>query len=297
MKTSPIALFVYNRPNLTRHVLLALRKNKLFRSSKLFIFSDGPKDDDSEKSVKKVRNVLSNYNNLKNIYISLNKDNKGLSTSIITGVSNILSDFKSVIVLEDDLITSTYFLKYMNNGLSLYENETDVASIHSYFYPVNSINQLPNYFFLKGADCWGWATWRDRWDLFENNPNELLNKINSMNLSNEFSLEKRAGFYNMLKDTSKGKIDSWAIRWHASMYLQNKLTLYPKVSFIHNIGNDGSGTHKAKTDSFKTKINLNFDGIKNVQLTENLIAREELANFMLKIREPLYKRLLNKFII
>ena len=297
MKTSPIVLFVYNRPNLTRHVLLALRKNKLFRSSKLFIFSDGPKDDDSEKSVKKVRNVLSNYNNLKNIYISLNKDNKGLSTSIITGVSNILSDFKSVIVLEDDLITSTYFLKYMNTGLSLYENETDVASIHSYFYPVNSINQLPNYFFLKGADCWGWATWRDRWDLFENNPNELLNKINSMNLSNEFSLEKRAGFYNMLRDTSKGKIDSWAIRWHASMYLQNKLTLYPKVSFIHNIGNDGSGTHKAKTDSFKTKINLNFDGIKNVQLTENLIAREELANFMLKIREPLYKRLLNKFII
>ena len=297
MKTSPIALFVYNRPNLTRHVLLALRKNKLFRSSKLFIFSDGPKDDDSEKSVKKVRNVLSNYNNLKNIYISLNKDNKGLSTSIITGVSNILSDFKSVIVLEDDLITSTYFLKYMNTGLSLYENETDVASIHSYFYPVNSINQLPNYFFLKGADCWGWATWRDRWDLFENNPNELLNKINSMNLSNEFSLEKRAGFYNMLKDTSKGKIDSWAIRWHASMYLQNKLTLYPKVSFIHNIGNDGSGTHKAKTDSFKTKINLNFDGIKNVQLTENLIAREELANFMLKIREPLYKRLLKKYII
>jgi len=297
LKTSPIALFVYNRPNLTRHVLLALRKNKLFRSSKLFIFSDGPKDDDSEKSVKKVRNVLSNYNNLKNIYISLNKDNKGLSTSIITGVSNILSDFKSVIVLEDDLITSTYFLKYMNNGLSLYENETDVASIHSYFYPVNSINQLPNYFFLKGADCWGWATWRDRWDLFENNPNELLNKINSMNLSNEFSLEKRAGFYNMLKDTSKGKIDSWAIRWHASMYLQNKLTLYPKVSFIHNIGNDGSGTHKAKTDSFKTKINLNFDGIKNVHLTENLIAREELANFMLKIREPLYKRLLKKYII
>ena len=296
MKTSPIVLFVYNRPNLTRHVLLALRKNKLFRSSKLFIFSDGPKDDDSEKSVKKVRNVLSNYNNLKNIYISLNKDNKGLSTSIITGVSDILSDFKSVIVLEDDLITSTYFLKYMNTGLSLYENETDVASIHSYFYPVNSINQLPNYFFLKGADCWGWATWRDRWDLFENNPNELLNKINSMNLSNEFSLEKRAGFYNMLKDTSKGKIDSWAIRWHASMYLQNKLTLYPKVSFIHNIGNDGSGTHKAKTDSFKTKINLNFDGIKNVQLTENLIAREELANFMLKIREPLYKRLLKKYI-
>ena len=197
--------------------------------------------------------------------------------------------------MEDDLITSTYFLKYMNTGLSLYENKTDVASIHSYFYPVNSINQLPNYFFLKGADGWGWATWRDRWDLFENNPNEVLNKINSMNLSNEFSLEKRAGFYNMLKDTSKGKIDSWAIRWHASMYLQNKLTLYPKVSFIHNIGNDGSGTHRAKTNSFKTKINLNFDGIKNVHLTENLIAREELANFMLKIREPFYKRLLKKY--
>ena len=297
MKTSPIALFVYNRPNLTRHVLLALQKNKLFRSSKLFIFSDGPKDNDSDKSVNKVRNVLSHYNNLKNINITLNKDNKGLSTSIITGVSNILSDFKSVIVLEDDLITSTYFLKYMNTGLSLYEKETDVASIHSYFYPVNSINQLPNYFFLKGADCWGWATWRDRWDLFENNPDKLLNKINSMNLSYEFSLEKRAGFYNMLKDTCKGKIDSWAIRWHASMYLQNKLTLYPKVSFIHNIGNDGSGTHKAKTDSFKTKINLNFDGIKNIQLTENLIAREKLANFMLKIREPLYKRLLKKYII
>ena len=232
MKTSPIALFVYNRPNLTRHVLLALRKNKLFRSSKLFIFSDGPKDNDSDKSVNKVRNVLSNYNNLKNINITLNKDNKGLSTSIITGVSNILSDFKSVIVLEDDLITSTYFLKYMNTGLSLYEKETDVASIHSYFYPVNSINQLPNYFFLKGADCWGWATWRDRWDLFENNPDKLLNKINSMNLSYEFSLEKRAGFYNMLKDTCREKlIHGRYDGMHLCIYKINLLYILRFLSF------------------------------------------------------------------
>ena len=74
-----------------------------------------------------------------------------------------------------------------------------------------------------------------------------------MNLSNEFSLEKRAGFYNMLKDTSKGKIDSWAIRWHASMYLQNKLTLYPKVSSFTISGTMGLEHIRLKLIHLKLK--------------------------------------------
>ena len=199
-----------------------------------------------------------------------------------------------MIVLEDDLITSPHFLKYMNDALKLLKNNQNVGSIHSYFYPIKHQNNIPNYFFLKGADCWGWATWHDRWKMFEKDGTILLNKIKGLGLVKEFSLENRTGFYKMLEDQIKGKNDSWAIRWHASMFLLNKYTLYPKISYIHNIGNDGYGTHKSDTNAFNTKLQMEYIQLNKIQVSENMIAREELANFMLSLRKPIYKNIISK---
>ena len=217
---APIALFVYKRIENTKQLIESLLKNDLAKDSDIFIFSDSAKNEKDYKEVEKVRGYLRQISRFKKIEIINRKKNLGLANSIISGASEVVKLYGKVIVLEDDLILSPYFLEYMNKGLVMYENVEEVISIHGYIYPLNKL--LPETFFLKGADCWGWATWKRGWDLFEHDTRKLLNEIYNRNLENEFDLNGAVNNMKMLKKQVKGEIDSWAIRWHASAFLKNK---------------------------------------------------------------------------
>ncbi len=158
MKLSKIALFVYNRPEHVKKAVESLVSNIGSNESELFIFSDGPKDEKDEKLVLAVRKILKEVRGFKKVKLIIRNENIGLSKSIISGISEVFENTDRIIVLEDDLVTSKYFLKFMNEGLEFYQNIEEVISIHGYVYPVNEV--LPQTFFLKGADCWGWATWK-----------------------------------------------------------------------------------------------------------------------------------------
>lgn len=155
---APVALFVYNRPWHSRQTIEALQANALARETELYIFSDGPRAEADVKKVEEVRNYLRSVEGFQSVHIVESNVNKGLAKSVIAGVTNVLQTNSNIIVLEDDMVTSAFFLTYMNRALELYKNETDVISIHGYIYPVKEA--LPETFFLKGADCWGWATWK-----------------------------------------------------------------------------------------------------------------------------------------
>ena len=237
---APIALFCYSRLNHLKRTVESLKLNNLSEESELYIFSDGPKDDKNILQVKKVREYINELDGFKSIEIIESITNKGLSRSIIEGVSYVLSNHEKLIVLEDDLESSKYFLTFMNDALNAYKNNTKVSCVHGYSYPIKN---LPNTFFLKGADCWGWGTWKDDWQLFEEDGKKLLNQIKAKNLAHEFNFYSLTRNIKMLSDQIIGKNDSWAIRWHASLFLKNKLCLFPGKTFIKNIGFDDSGIH------------------------------------------------------
>ena len=149
-------------------------------------------------------------------------------------------------------MTSRYFLRYMNEGLDLYEDQPDVICIHGYVYPGKQ--SLPETFLLKGADCWGWATWRRGWELFRTDGATLLEELERTALIREFDFDGTFPFSQMLRDQISGRNDSWAIRWYASAFLSNKLTLYPGRSLVHNIGNDSSGIHCEPSTFFDVQV-------------------------------------------
>ncbi|GHT84207.1 hypothetical protein FACS1894137_06970 [Spirochaetia bacterium] len=182
-----------------------------------------------------------------------------------------------MIVLEDDLITSPYFLTYMNDALNLYEQDERVVSIHGYVYPIKQ--KLPDYFFLRGADCWGWATWKRGWDLFNPDGQFLLNEIKKQKLEKHFNFNNTFNYTGMLQAQIDGKVSSWAIRWYASAFLENKYTLYPGMSFIENIGNDGSGTHRGSTEIFKTKFSDCYKPVPLVNVNDSVIARQSFIHY------------------
>ena len=279
MNLSPIVLFVYNRLWHTQQTIEALQKNELALESELFIYADNAKNDESLSKVKEVRNYLKTVDGFKNITIIERDKNWGLANSIIDGVTTTVNKYGKVIVLEDDLVTSPYFLRYMNEALTLYQNEQDVASIHGYIYPLKNTNNLPETFFIKGADCWGWATWQRAWDLFEADGKKLLKELQVRKLQNEIDFNGSYGFTEMLEKQIKGKNNSWAIRWYISAFLQNKLTLYPKKSLVQNIGMDDSGTHCGSSKEYYIK-NLNFNiPVLSNQIIENKCARNEIEKF------------------
>lgn len=290
---SPIALFTFNRPSHFLKTINALKSNFLADKSDLIIFSDNAKDISEQSKVNEVRELLQDVKGFHSTTIIKRKENYGLSKNIIDGVTRVCQEYGKVIVLEDDMITSPHFLTYMNDALNCYVDTTEVASIHAYTYPV--AEKLPETFFLKGADCWGWGTWERAWKLFNPNGSELLRELKEKKLTKEFDFSGSYPYTKMLKQQIAGKNDSWAIRWYASIFLENKLTLYPGKSLVHNIGNDMSGTHCGDSPFFCEDLDINYlVKATHVSPKESEIARESFRLFFKRIKSPWWSKYFNK---
>ena len=289
---APIVVFTYNRPEHTQRTLNALLINPLANESDIIIYSDSARTANHNKAVDEVRSYLSELTGFRSIKVIHRDKNFGLAESIIQGVTEVLQQSEKVIVLEDDMVVSPYFLEYMNEALEQFVDDDRVISVHGYVYPVDI--ELPEAFFLPGADCWGWATWRRGWALFNSDGQYLLDELVRRHLIQEFDYNGAYPFLNMLKDQIKGKNNSWAIRWHASAFLANKLTLYPGRSLVNNIGNDSSGTHCGDSNSMDAKLSETKINLNNIAVEPSQTGREAFEIFLRQSQKRLLHRLLGK---
>lgn len=283
MSLAPIALFVYNRPEHTKRTIDSLSNNDYAEQSELFVFCDGPKPNTNMDKIREVRSIVKQATGFKKVIVYEKENNVGLAKSIISGVTELVTKHGKIIVLEDDMITSKYFLTYLNHGLEYYENLNQVVSIHAYRLPFTA--KTPETYFLRGADCWGWATWKRGWDLFEVDGQKLLDKLISEKLIYQFDLQGSYPYTQMLKDQIAGKNDSWAIRWYASTFLQNKLTLYPARSLVFNIGLDASGTHCEVTNEYDVDLSSIPIRIETIQIEENVYIRNLYRDYFRKLSQ------------
>ena len=291
---SPIALFVYKRPEHTKKVLEALKRNAEAIDSELIIFSDGPKAASDIAGVHDTRSVIRNLTGFKKVSLIESSENQGLAKSIISGVSKVLASNDTVIVLEDDLIVSEYFLGFMNAALEKYKDVYSVDAIHGYSYP--TYQDLPDLYFLKSPGCWGWATWKRAWKKFNPNARQLYHQILSRKLGSKFDYNNSYPFCKMLLDQANGKIDSWAIRWMASCFLGEGLTLNVGKSLVRNIGTDGSGSNTGDTSSFDVDISDEKVALSDIEIVQSLYASQQISKYYKKIsaKKSLLKKVLNR---
>jgi hypothetical protein len=275
LKLSAIAIFAYNRPSYLKKCLISLKLNKLSKKSSAYFFVDFPKSEKDFNNYLKVKKLINDANFFKKKITILRKINYGLKKNILTGINQVLKKNSKIIVLEDDLLLSKHFLEYMNKYLNYFENSKKVASIHGYCYPINN-KKLNNFFFLKGADCWGWATWRRAWKNYNDDHLFLAKKIKKMKQIKNFNFNNKFNYYHMLENRSPS---TWAVNWYASAFVKNMLTLYPKHSYVRNLGNKGIGVHSKKIDkTFNVSLNNKFK-FEKIQIEENLSARKKFEEF------------------
>lgn len=288
--TAPVCLLVFNRPWHTARTLAALAANEGAGGTRLIVFADGPRDEKDEDGVGAVRRVVREAAGFGGVHIIERDHNVGLAESVISGVGEVLSHHRRCIVLEDDIVTSPAFLQYMNTALREYETDERVGSIHGYVYPVGET--LPDTFFLRGADCWGWATWRSVWATAEWDGGVLLRELRQRRLGSRFDLDGAYPYTRMLRDQIRGRNSSWAIRWHASLFLQGRLTLFPGRSLVQNIGTDSSGTHSANTNQYSVDVSETAPEVGDIPVEESVRAREAFKRYHRGRRGTVGRRLM-----
>ncbi|RZL19701.1 MAG: glycosyltransferase [Pedobacter sp.] len=286
---APIALFVYNRPQHTARTLKFLQQNELAAESRLFIFSDGAKSDEDRKLVEEVRDLIKGTDGFKSVEIIKRSENMGLANSIIAGVSKLVADYGQVIVFEDDLISSPYTLTYFNESLKKYRTEDKVMHIGAYMYNLKDAD-LPETFFYRAATSWGWATWDRAWKHFEPDIDKLMGQFDA-GKKRAFSIEHTMNFWKQMQDFKKGKNNSWAIRWYASIFLKGGLTLNPSQSLVNNIGHDGSGIHSGINDIYNVIINPKRITQFPKNLSEDPHAYAAVKSFLTNRKGSLWERI------
>ena len=288
---APIVLFVYNRLDHTQGVIETLLKNTLAKESEFYIFSDAAKTENGVEKVNEVRKFIQDnswHTGFKKVSIVEAEKNKGLAKSIIGGVSDIIQKYGKVIVLEDDLKLSPYFLEYMNDALEYYREDEKIWSISGYSFPMKSLKRYPHDIFYSYRGCsWGWATWIDRWKTVDWQVKEYEQFIGDQKWIERFN---RGGvdLTNMLKMQMDGKIDSWAIRWCFSQSNQEMYTVYPRISYLENAGCDGSGIHSSVYDEYYTDMS---QCVPKCRLATLEIDKKITKEFQMKYKDTIKKKI------
>jgi len=276
---APVVLFVYNRPWHVQQTVAALRRNELAEKSELFVFSDGSKDSSQYENVRQVRDFVKGIDGFRKVTIIERPKSLGLASSLISGITETIDQHGRAIVLEDDIITSPFFLTYMNEALTLYSDELKVMSVTGYLFPVQV--RLPETFFIySGTSTWGWGTWKRAWANFNPSSSELLEQImNRKESISQFNLDGTYPYLKMLSDNAAGKNDSWGVRWYASVFLQGGYGLWPGRSLVENIGFDSTGRHCGKTDLFHVSQLTDNIKVNKIPVEECKEAREAISDF------------------
>lgn len=279
MELAPIVVFSYNRPDHLRRTLDALSKNELADQSELFVYCDGAKDTATEaqkEQVYKNRKVAKAVTGFKSVYVIERERNYGLANNIIGAVTEIVNQYGRVITLEDDVITSVGFLRYMNDALDIYQDDEKVMHISAYMYPHKQ--KLPETFFYEVPyPGGGWATWKRAWQYFSNDIDELYGywslRWKQFNKFGEDYLQKQ------LVANYNGSLYTWFIKWHAVMLRMGGLTLYPHTSLTNNIGFDSSGSNCSTMTNFDILNPADYVDVKRVPIKECRQAARVIYHF------------------
>ncbi|MEF2154768.1 hypothetical protein V3390_00720 [Luteimonas sp. FXH3W] len=292
---APVVLFAFNRPAHTKQTLDALAENSLAARTRLIVYCDGPRDQRDSSAIAAVCEIVREARGFLSVELRVSPQNKGLAGSIIEGVSNVCEEYGRVIVMEDDLVTSREFLSFMNKALDRYETEPGVWHISGWNYPIPD-DGLGDAFFLRVMNCWGWATWQDRWHHYRKDTDALINTFTPSDIK-RFSLNGAGDFWKQVQLNESGQINTWAIYWYATIFKNNGLCLNPAVSYVLNIGHDGSGTHGSKSKgTYDSRLCEKPEVILPNSIIESTMAIQRIATFLNGLKPTFIQRLRGKIV-
>ncbi len=286
---APIVLFAFIRKDTLQLVVESLQNNILASESELHIFIDGPRNEYDKILVNEVTEYCHSIGGFKKVTIKRQTVNKGLDPSVIDGVSEIINQYKKVIVLEDDVITAPNFLQYMNQCLTEFEHDSRIMSISGWGIDLKIPEEYPYDAYLFGrSSSWGWATWKDRWQSVDWQITDWESFRKDRKRINQFNQRGGSDMFRMLKDCMNGG-GMWDIRFCYAMFVQNKFSVIPIMSKTDNVGFTDLATHckPVKFKRFTATLDSTYTSqfkIDKRMMPEMSIIKQRLHISSLKVR-------------
>ena len=295
----PILLITFNRPEHTRRTIDALRVQ---RPPLVFVFQDGPRAGNAydKESCVLVRETLEKGIDWPcELHTVFSEMNRGCRDAIIYAITEVLKLYESVIVVEDDIITSPAFYSYMCKALDYYKDRKTVFSISGHSHSPSKFVVPKDYDYDVFASPrlfnWGWGTWRDRWE----QANWSFSYYDSF-MNHPFEIEAfcRGGedLLSMLIDEREGRSSAWDIQFAFAHFANHAVSIVPCVSYTYNIGMDGSGTHcyiEGNSESRNPVLNQNDKPL----FLDNLYFDSRIINLLFSAfarkKRPLWQKLIN----
>lgn len=248
---APIAIFAFNRPTELANMLESLKQNPLFEESEKYVFIDGPRNEKDASLIKEVAQIAHTATD----NVKLSPQNKGLGSSIIAGVSEVLNEHDSVIVLEDDLRLMPGFLAYMNNALEHFKVDERILAICGYSLKIKTPKDYDSTAYLGDrASSWGWGTWRDRWEKVDWGVSDWTEFSNNKKATARFN-QCGSDMFGMLRDYMEGRNRSWAIRFCYHQFKNGLYSVHPVKSLVDNEGFGEAATNcRQKYNRFKIEL-------------------------------------------
>ena len=241
--STPVAFIIFNRPDTTKRVFERIREA---RPEKLYIISDAPREgreDDVEKVAQTREYVENNIDWDCEVHKNYAETNMGCKMRVSSGITWVLQNEKSTIILEDDVLPSPDFFRYCHDMLEHYENNKRVMMISGSNFQANQKID-GQYTFSCYPSVWGWATWARAWknydvditDWPEIKKNGTFRCVQN-GMAYVFLKKHMDSVYNHEKDT-------WDYQWDFCRYKYRGLGIIPKENMIENIGlNREDATH------------------------------------------------------
>ncbi|MCB1471234.1 MAG: glycosyltransferase [Rhizobiaceae bacterium] len=289
---APVALIGYNRPDHFARTLESLAACPEAPATPVRVFIDGPRTESDRAKADRIRATCARMQGRFLTFQTISREtNIGLARNVTEAVSQVCADFGRAIVLEDDIEVSPAFLRYMNDALDHYSDEKSVWHISAYTI-VNDPARPDAFFFWRLMNCWGWATWQDRWQHFEKDAAGLLDTFSRRDIR-RMNLDGAEDFWEQVKANHAGLIDTWAIFWYATIFKNAGLCLTPVHCYARNIGFDGSGVHSWDDGGANAGQPLNATGIlvPPERIEEDAAEFGRIRDFYLAKRPPLLKRM------
>lgn len=252
MEKTIIGVFCYKRASKLKASMEALLKNPECASMDVIFFSDGYKGEKDKQGVLETRAYIDSLTGFKNVHKHYRDRNFATGLNFHTGLSYLANNYDRFIIVEDDLVVTPNYVKYLLDALDFYKKEKSVFCVTGFAFPLK-LGNYPYDSIIANRFCsYGWASWGDRvknvvWD------KAGLQKILDTSPNFKSRLNKEGmDLYRMVKKEINGTISTWDIQMQVHVSEHRYKVVYPIISKGTNIGFDNESTNTFGIDYLQT---------------------------------------------
>jgi hypothetical protein len=253
---TPVAFFIFNRPDTTAQVFAEIAKAK---PSKLFVIADGPRPDrpgEAEKCAA-ARAVIDRADWACEVHKNYSDVNLGCGRRVATGLDWVFEHVEAAIILEDDCLPHQIFFRFCKELLERYRDDERVMMIGG----TNSLfgqRQSPySYHFSRIGTTWGWATWRRAWRHYDIEMKLWPALRDTPLLPDILQFPEAVEYCRNVYDKAHAGVDhvnTWDHQWSFACWAQNGLVILPNTNLVSNLGFRQDATHTKNEKSNLAKI-------------------------------------------